>query len=186
MPFRLFKFYILYLHSPPPPIPTLKHQNHQPSRPCKPQPQPFVHDVSSEKLTHSLSRELCDRFLLCYSDYQGLFTLYKADRAKLYTSTRSLQQTRDITRARTAQHDYQLLPQSRRLITPRYRSTHKQHEQSLQLESRIVGGAVHVGCAFHGRVVAGASAVTVVCLTRTGMAAPVASLKTRWPRTVGC
>lgn len=61
---------------------------------------------------------------------------------------------------------------------------YRQHEQSLQLESRIVGGAVQVACEFHGTVVvAGASPVIVVCLTKTGIAAPVASLKTRWPST---
>ena len=64
-------------------------------------------------------------------------------------------------------------------------SIYKQHEQSLQLESRIVGGAVHVAWLVHGTVVvAGASPVSVICFTSTGIAAPVASLKTRWPRTV--
>jgi hypothetical protein len=65
------------------------------------------------------------------------------------------------------------------------RGFYKQHEQLLQLESRIAGGAVQVACESHGTVeVAGASPVTVVCLTSTGMAAPVASLNTRWPSTV--
>jgi hypothetical protein len=59
-----------------------------------------------------------------------------------------------------------------------------QHEQSLQLESRIVGGATHVFCGVYGSVVvAGGGAFKVDALTKTGIAAPVERRNSRWPRT---
>jgi len=59
-----------------------------------------------------------------------------------------------------------------------------QHEQLLQLESRIGGGALHVFCGAYGNVVVGgAGMLRVVDLTRTGIAEPVLRLKGRWART---
>lgn len=55
-----------------------------------------------------------------------------------------------------------------------------QHEQSLQLESRIGGGALQVFCGVYGSViVGGAGKLSVVDLTRTGIAEPVLKLKGR-------
>ena len=50
----------------------------------------------------------------------------------------------------------------------------------MQLESRMVGGAVHVACGVYGSVeVAGPFPPNVVAFTKTGMADPVLKLKAR-------
>jgi hypothetical protein len=60
-----------------------------------------------------------------------------------------------------------------------------QHEQSLQVESLIVGGAEHTFCGVYGRSGSvGPSPFKVVAFTSTGIAEPVLRLKTRWPRTI--
>ena len=91
----------------------------------------------------------------------------------------------DVHRRQRTARDKTRCKQTTQRITLHYSTCtrYKQHEQSLQLGSRIVGGAAQVAYAPHGTVVVGASPVSVVCLTSTGMAAPVASLKGRWPRT---
>jgi hypothetical protein len=60
-----------------------------------------------------------------------------------------------------------------------------QHEQSLQLESLVVGGFAHTFCESYGKSAnSGPLPGNVVALTNTGIAAPVLKLNTRWPRTI--
>ena len=59
-----------------------------------------------------------------------------------------------------------------------------QHEQSLQLESRIAGGAAQVFCGVYGSVVVGgAGTFSVVDFTSTGIAEPVLRERGRWFKT---
>lgn len=94
----------------------------------------------------------------------------------------------DHSRLYHSRHQYVHNPLFNTLATPTHahlmRAVAVQQEQSSQLDAEIVGAVVHVASTVYGiDAVTGAKLGSVTALTRTGIAPPVDSPKSRWPIT---